>query len=280
MARVKHLSLREEDEQLLLHLHDFVYLDKAFIEKHIYTSYKNNLSIYRRLNSLADAGYIKTFQRQIDNKQHRTSNIYTLAKFGVDTVEQLRGIVHWRDSWSHDTPPWWRHQLLIAGSVQRFKDEAERVGLVVHEWITEVRAYYEYPTVHGLKSKTAIRPDGVLVIGKPDSDQRMGIFLEMERSYSTKERTLRKIEQFSEFFSRYEELMEPYQRKVAFDEPITSWTILFIGATETKAKKLLRDLANESAAVPVLVASKEAIDADPYGRIYTDTRSPDELTTL
>lgn len=277
---MEYLSLREEDEQLLLHLHDFIYLDKQFITDYIYTSYINKLSVYRRLSALKNAGYIKVFLRQIDNTDHRPSNLYTLTKFGVDTVEQMRGVSHWRQEWTADTPVWWRHTLMIAYAVKQFEIHAEKHGLIFHEWIPEPRAAFEYPTINTAKSKTSIRPDGILVIGTEGSTERMGIFIEMERSYSTRERTIRKIDQFNEFLSRRDELMDDYQYKVAFNEPVTSWVILFIGATEAKTNKILRDISNVNTTLPVLVACKEDIHEDPYDSIYRDTRHPDTYTTL
>lgn len=276
----KQISLRPEDEQLLLHLHDFVYLDKNFIEKHIYKSYTHKLSVYRRLSSLVNAGYLKLFLRQIDNSDHRPSNLYTLSKYGVELVEQMRGVAHWKDAWSVDPPPWWRHQLMIAYTVKEFQDKAAEAGLEVFQWISEVRATFEYPVSAANKTKSSIKPDGILVVGQAGGSEGLGLMIEMERSYSTRERTIRKVDQFNEFFARKEELMDAYQRKVAFDLPVTAWEILFIGGTPAKANKLLRDLAAEQSHVPILVAAKEEIDKDPFGAIYRDTRDPDTMTRL
>lgn len=276
---MKYMNLREEDRQLLLQLHDFIYLHKDFIEKHILNSYTGSHSIYRRLRDLEKAGYIKSFMLPINHDDHRPSKVYTLAKLGADTVRELRGIVHWNAQWSTLPPPWYMHQLMLAESIKSFEIHAADQGLRVKEWISEARAYHEFPAINSTtKQKAQIRPDGILVIG--NNDVSLAIMIEMERSYTTKEKTLRKIEQFNEFFSRADELMEGYTRKVGFDEEINGWKILFIGGTEAKAFKLIKDLKEDASEVPVLVASKKDIDENPFDKIYVDVRNPEEMTNL
>ena len=278
---MKYMTLREEDHQLLLQLHDFVYLHKDFIEKYIYTKYTGSHSIYRRLSKLAEAGYIKPFLLPINHSDHRPSNVYTLTRFGVETVEQLRGVVHWNAQWSSQPPPWYQHQLMLAESVKSYELEAGNIGLEVKQWISEARAFFEFPAINSAnKQKAQIRPDGILNIGAKGSEKSMGLMLEMERSYTSKERTIRKIDQFNEFFSRKGELMDDYLRKVAFETEVTGFKIIFIGGTEAKANKLLRDLEGESSHVPVLVASKEAILREPFAAIYRDIRDPEKYTIL
>ena len=168
---------------------------------------------------------------------------------------------------------------MLAESIKSFEIHAHEKGLRVKEWISEARAYYEFPAINSTtKQKAKIRPDGILVIG--NDNVSLAIMIEMERSYTTKEKTLRKIEQFNEFFSRADELMEGYVRKVGFDTEISGWKILFIGGTESKAHKLVKDLKDDASEVPVLVASKQAIEQNPFENIYTDVRTPDEKTNL
>lgn len=281
---MKYITLREEDRQLLLHLHDFIYLQREFIEKYIFHSYDNTASVYRRLRVLEEAGYIKAFMLPINDFDHRPSNVYTLTMFGSEIVEQMRGVVHWNRRWTTQAPPWYQHQLMIAELVKTFELKAPDHGLEMKEWITEARAFYEFRDLNEGKknSKSRIRPDGIIVIGKPDSDQNMGIMLEMERSYATREKTLRKMEQFNEFFSRRDELLEKYDKKIGFDYPVKGWKILFVGANEAKTLKILRDLKGEevNAEVPVMAASRQDVNEDPYGQIYRYLTSPSEKKKL
>lgn len=275
-----YITLKEEDRQLLLHLHDFIYLHRDFIDKYIFHSYDNVNSVYRRLRILEEAGYIKDFMLPINDFDHRPSKVYTLTMFGVDIVEQMRGVVHWNRRWTTNVPPWYQHQLLIAEVVKSYELKAKDVGLELKEWVTEARAFFEFADINqsNKSSKTRIRPDGILVIGKPDSDQNIGLMLEMERSYAKREKTLGKMMQYNEFFSRSEELLPKYDRKLAFDYPVAGWKILFISGNEAKSKKLLRDLRGEEehAEVPVMITTRQEANAFPYDAIYRYLSNPEE----
>lgn len=282
--KMKYVTLKEEDRQLLLHLHDFIYLHRQFVEKYIYEHYENVDSVYRRLRTLEEAGYIKAFMLPINDFDHRPSKVYTLTMFGVDIVEQMRGVTHWNRRWTTQAPPWYQHQLMIAELVKSFELKAHDVGLEFKEFVSEPRSFYEFKNKGDSgkqKQKKCIRPDGIIILGKPErDDMNLAYMIEMERSYAKREKTLRKIEQYNEFFSRYDELSDKYDRKVGFDHPIRAWKVLFIGKDESRSRKLLRDLKGESIEVPVLVASRQEINAIPYDRIYRDIKFPDELTTL
>lgn len=278
MAKNKYVNLRDEDHLFLLELHDFIYLHKEYLDKYLYQSYTNKGSIYRRLRDLEDAGYINSFTLQVRPGERLSSKVFTLGRAGVETVEQLRGMVHWNPQWSTDVPRWYQHQLMIAETVKEFQIKAP-AGFAVKEWITEARAFYEFPSINkGVGAKTKFRPDGILIIGREDTeDTNVALLIEMERSYATRERTLRKIDQFNAFFSRYDELFPDYDRKVGFEHPISGWKLLFVGGTHAKVHKLLRDLGPEQAEIPVIVAAKEEIDENPYRKIYRDSRAPEDL---
>lgn len=274
---MKHMMLREPDRQLLLHLHDYLYLSREFIAKYIYHEYKAGNSIYKRLDTLRKNGYIKVFSLQVDEHNHHPSNVYTLTKFGVDEVANLRGTVHWKPEWSTYPPHSWRHSMMIAESVKSYEFKGWNLGLEVKEYVPEARAQFDFEKAG---RKAVIRPDGIMVLGKKGSEHGVGIMIEMERSYAKKERTIRKIDQYNEFFSRQEELMKTYERKVAFDCFVRGWKVLFIAGTEAKMHKLLKDMADENPEVQVLVAYKGDIERDPFGAIYRDVTDPEELITL
>lgn len=277
--KMRYITLREEDRQLLLHLHSFIYLHRGFIEKYIFQTYENVDSVYRRLRTLEEAGYIKSFMLPISDFDHRPSKVYTLTMFGAEIVEQMRGVVHWNRRWTTQVPPWYQHQLMIAEIVKSYELKAETAGLEFKEWVTEARAFYEFRDINESKKNhnSRIRPDGILVIGKPNSDQNLGIMIEMERSYATREKTLRKMEQFNEFFSRKEELLPKYDKKVGFEHPVKAWKVLFIGSNDAKAKKILRDLKGEEnhAEVSVMVTTRQEANMDPYGDIYRYLSDPE-----
>lgn len=279
-----HIALREDDRKLLLHLHDFIYSDKKFIDEHIYTSYTHANSSYNRLAQLVKEGYLRAFLLQLEDHHTKTSHVYTLGQLGAEQVEEMKGISHFKSGYlTGRAKPFWKHQLLLAESVKAFEVAAAQneQGVQLKKYINEPRAFHEYPSMKGTKQKEVIRPDGIMVLGNEKGN--LGIMIEMERSNSDKERTIRKIDQFNNFFARaleHPEFMDEYQRKVAFDERVDGWKILFIAADETKANKILRDLEDEHPQVPVLVASKQAIEENPFGDIYREPRDPNVYRKL
>lgn len=273
----KILILQEADRQLLLHLHDFIFLSLDFIGKHIY-DYQKKTSLYRRLSELEKADYVRSYTLPAKHDDSFVSKVFTLSKHGAECVHELRGVSHWKDKWSQGIPPlWYMHQIMISEVVKSFElHSSEEVNF--REWIPEERAHFE--TIDTTGKKAVIRPDGILTLGAGDSKGGLGVLLEMERSYSTRERTLRKIDQYNYFFERYDKFAIAYDRSVGFETLPMGWKILFVGDTEAKTDKLLRDLEKENSVVPVLVACKERIEQDPFGPIYREPKKPEEYRYL
>lgn len=276
---MKILMLREEDEQLLLNLHTFVYLDVGFIKEHIYKSYESTSnSIHRRLRSLEDAGYLTSFFLPVTSNR-RPSKVFTLTKFGVDAVYELRGVVHWRKHWSDRAQVWYLHSIMLAETAKAFETAAQKYGIEMTEYVSEQRAFMEFtPDNTPSKTKTAIRPDGMIVLDAAGTT--IGLMLEMERSYTTKERTVSKVDQYNEFFARKDELLPAYVRKVAFEKAPDLYRVVFVAGTQAKAEKLLRDLAEEATVVPIYVAAKEDVDRDPLGKVYRMNTDPENYVTV
>jgi hypothetical protein len=306
---MKYLPLDEQDRQLLLHLHKFIYLSKEFIDKYIYVleieneetlapeeierlQRNNEKNNYRRLSTLEKAGYITSFALPIKEGHKRPSNVYTLQKFGVDNVEQLTGAVHWNAKWSIQPPPWYPHTLTLSEVAKSFETHAS--GIVVKEWIAEAKAYYQFfEKKVGSKDSIShkIRPDGIMVLGKPDKDgelssNNIGVFMEMERSYASRTSLIGKIDQYNHFFDRsneekYAERMKKYDRHVGFEHPISHWMILFIGNNGSMAKRIVqKHLRDEKCLVPLKVASKDDLLVNPFGKVYRALGNPNELTGL
>lgn len=277
---MKIILLREEDHQLLLNLHTFVYLDTTFIKKHIYKSYTEaSHSLYRRLRVLEEAGYIKSFYLPTTGEDKRPSKVFTLTNFGVDAVYELRGVTHWRRHWSERPQLWYLHSMMLAETAKAFETKVPEYGIEVTEYISEQRAFMEFTADNSpTKKKTSIRPDGIIVLDAVNTT--IAVMVEMERSYTTKEKTVAKVDQYNEFFSREDELLEAYERKVAFEKKPDFYKILFVAGTRAKAEKLLRDLADEATVKPIYVATKEDVDANPMGEIYRMNTDPENYTTL
>jgi len=298
---MKHLVLSEQDRQLLLHLHQFIYLSKEFIDDYIYNNPKDEpavrvheRSVYRRLNKLEEAGYITSFSVPIKENSKRPSYIFTLTKFGLDVVEQMTGVVHWQTQWSHKPQIWYMHTLTMAEVVKSFEYNAPE-GIMVKEFIPEARGHYEY---FEKEKRHVIRPDGILIIGSPYSNENAGIMLEMERSYASRPGTIRKLEQYNRFFDgyvkkgkaieneakfkKYEERMKKFDIGVGFEYPVDvqKWSILFIGDNESMGKRILNQLRGLDCNVKLSSASKDDLKENPYGEVYRTLLNPDKLSGL
>lgn len=305
---MKYLPLSEQDRQLLISLHQFIYLSKEFIDKYIYVceienqetldkieierlQRNNEKNNYRRLNTLEKAGYITSFPLPIKEGNKRPSNVYTLQKFGVEIVDQqLRGDVHWQSKWSIQPPPWYMHTLTLAEVVKSFEAHAPAANLVVKEWVPEARVHFKfYEKKVGSKEMEThyIKPDGVLVLGKPDKDgefsNNIGIMTEMERSYADRSAFIRKIEQYNKFFDesddeKYKDRMKKFEHKVGLEYPVKVWMILFIGNNGSMGLRILRHLRDHQSLVTLRVASKDDLLINAFGKVYRDLRSPNVLT--
>ena len=296
----KFLTLLEEDEKLLLHLHQHVYLSREFIAKHIYSRKKKDaetdeeklvkaheISVFRRLAQLMKAGYITKFALPISPGSGRPSNVYTLAPFGVDTVENLTGIVHWQKKWCYEPQIWYLHALALADVVKSFELKAPPGAMEVKQFISEAKGHFIYHEKDGTKDERhVIRPDGILIIGHPDTEEKnMGIMVEMERTYADKTGTIRKLNQYNHFFGgagteKYKNRMEQFDREAGLEHPVKEWRILFIGNTEKMAKRILTQLKGLTSIEPLRSASKDDLIEDPYRKVFRWLSQPDQLKGL
>lgn len=303
---MKYLHLSEQDQDLLLHLHRHIYLSREFIDQYIYTrtvtdaetdgekSIKaHEMSVYRRLGKLKEAGYITSFPLPITKGSGRPSNVYTLDQFGVATVEQMTGIVHWNQKWSKEPPVWYMHTLTLAEVVKSFEKHAPSAGLVVKEFISEAKAHFKFYTQGASKQpeNNVIRPDGILIIGLPDNDDNnVGVMIEMERSYADRAGTIRKLNQYNKFFGmgnseeKYLETLKNFDLKVGFEHPVQAnnkfWKILFIGDNGSMGKRILKQLKGLKCEVKLVAASKDDLMKDPFDKVYYSLKNPEAPTTL
>jgi len=291
----KFLALSAEDEQLLLHLHQHIYLSRDFIEKYIYVRKDDDakkvkaheLSVFRRLNQLVKEGYLTKFALPITPGSGRSSNVYTLAQFGVETVENLTGIVHWNKRWSHQPQIWYMHALTLAQVIKSYEVNANPEVIEVKQFISEAKGYFEYYEKEDAKIKThRIRPDGILIIGQPGTEDRnLGIMVEMERSYADKTGTIRKLNQYNHFFGgvggpKHDERMKKFDADVGLEHPVVDWRILFIGDSDSLGKRILTQLKGQKSEKPILAASKDDLLKKPYGNVYRSLMNPDTLKSL
>ncbi|WP_434088093.1 replication-relaxation family protein [Bacillus mycoides] len=288
-----YIMLSEEDEQLLLDIHLHIYVDIEYILEKSYRGYAKT-ALYRRLKRMEEAGYIKHEYLPVPSvrgkkrKSGRPINVYTLTKFGVEMVKELRGIVHWNQRWTDRVATFVYHSLMLAHTESAMYSYSQTETLYeLKEWINEPRATYKYTK----SAKDILRPDGIAVVGRKGvSARNAGLLLEMERSYSTKEVLLKKVLRYNDFFKRGEEMVKKYELQVGFDYPIVLWKLIWIARDETRKKELLRHL--QDAEQPplyeierdgetiykqrydILITTYDEVLQNPFGEIYVDLSDP------
>lgn len=277
------MFLTTEDEQLLMDIHTHIYLDFEYIRAKNYPDHKEK-SIYARLAKLEKENYIKSERHPVASvrgKRRRSGNgcnIYTLDKYGVEMVRELRGEVHWNYKWSNRVATFVYHSLMLAHVEYAMLEQSKKeIPIGLKEWINEARGTFQYD-----KNKSAvIRPDGLAVIGiKAEIEGNYGLFLEMERTYGTKEVIEKKLRRYNDFLSRGEAIKN-YDRYAGLTYPVGKWRLIFIAGNEGRQKELLRYMKEmESPQVPVYVVLFEEVLQNPFGAIYRNIKNPDEKVRL
>lgn len=277
---MSHLVLSEQDEQFLIDLHTHIYLDYDYIKHHIYPDYHDQ-STYKRLQKFEKNGYVKSDFIPIPRrKSNRAGKIYTLDKFGVEITEELLGEVHWKKQWTDRVPAFAYHSIMlayIAKEMQRISDD-ESMPIEMKEWVNEARAFYQYTSARS----DMLRPDAVSVVGKKENDHNnFGLFLELERSHSKRQTVIKKVRRYNDFMKQGDKALRGYDDKVLFENPVSSWKLIFIAMDETRVKRIMRYLQQEKMEyIQLVVTTYDDILKDPFGRIYRTPEDPDTLITL
>ncbi|WIY59034.1 replication-relaxation family protein [Bacillus arachidis] len=277
------MLLLPEDQNLLIDIHNHIYVDMDYITEKVYPNHKKK-SVYYRLNRLVQENYLKNellpipVPRSQVRKSGRPQNVYTLANKGVEIVRGLRGEVHWKSSWSQRSATFVYHSLMLArieSAMTLASEQEERLEL--KEWINEPRATFQYA-----KGKNrVIRPDGIAVIGlKEAMDKNIGVFMEMERSYGSKEVLEKKILRYNDFMQR-EEKQKEYRIHAGMAYEVPIWRLVFVAGSESREKELIRYLKEvNSSEIPVYITLFQDILQDPFGNIYRNIRNSDKKVRL
>ncbi|HDX9577632.1 TPA: replication-relaxation family protein [Bacillus pseudomycoides] len=277
------ILLQEGDLNLLNDLHNHMYLDIEYIRLKNYPHHVPK-SVSNRLRKLVKENYIKYEQlplaaiRSKDRRVGRPEHVFTLTKEGVELVRGLKGEVHWKASWSQRPATFVYHSLMLARiecAMTLFSQKEERLEL--KEWINEPRATFQYA-----KGKNrVIRPDGIAVIGlKNELDKNIGVFMEMERSYGSKDVLEKKILRYNDFMQR-EEKQKEYRMHAGMAYEVPIWRLVFVAGNESREKELIRYLNDvNSSEILVYITRFEDILKDPFGIIYRNIRNPDKKVRL
>lgn len=276
-ASMARIVLNDEDDNVLLHLHDLIYLDLPFIHRYIYSRYEKEQGTRHRLTKLEDAGFVKSFQSYIED-QERFSKIFTLALPGVERVEQLQGFHHWNQRWTRKLMPWYQHQLMLSVIMTEVQQQLEANGVEVLDFVSEPRAAYQYT-----QAKTdVLRPDGILVVREQGKADTFGLFLELERSVTKRKNTLQKAHRYNDFYLREAAVKDAYDRSVGFEEPVDDWLVVFIGRDTAGTNKVVRDLTvkDESLSIPIVAVTKDDFIHRPFAPVYHLVTGSDPKTKM
>lgn len=282
VVRMAHISLNEEDVNVLLNVHDYTFIDMDMAEKYFYSSYNN---VGRKLNSLIDGGYLESYNG-LFAKNHRPKKIYTLTAKGSQMVEELQGYSNFTTM--RKLPINYLHTINVARTVLAFKDAGDKLSdkMKVKEFENEKSAFFQY----GTSKAEVIRPDGMFVIGFEDSEEEnIGVLLEMENTKTKRSILKGKMKRYSEFFND-QAIQDRYQDKLSMYTEVRDWIVLFVGADsglEIYTKNLLlrekpkdNQKTNDRPGIefPTLLSNLEYIENDAYADIYFAMNEDDTST--
>ncbi|MCQ6530272.1 replication-relaxation family protein [Bacillus mycoides] len=283
------VALLEEDEQVLVNIYTHLFVDVEYVMMRHYAGY-NKRSVYNRLRKLEMANYIKSEYLPVptirgqQRPNVRPKKVYTLTKKGVDTVRDLRGDVRWKAKWSVRAPHFVYHSIMLAHVECAMTHASKKQDArILREWISEVLGTFKYTNSRKKSKKEGagiIRPDGVAVIGNKRNVSANGIlFLEMERSFSTKEVLIEKITRYNEFMRQHK--MDEYVKHAGISYPVGQCSLTFIAGSKNREKELMRYLKGvDSPEIPVFITLYEDILQNPFGEIFRDIEEMDEKVGL
>ncbi|MGG0545247.1 replication-relaxation family protein [Priestia aryabhattai] len=288
----KPILLQKRDQIFLLHLYDLQFLDVEYLQNNLYKNSK--AFVYRRMKSLEEEGYIQSFRVPIlELNNGQSKNVYALGKRGANEVKALLGEVDWRYDIVSRTPSHIYHQLLLAHVRAAFDEsfatnEEEQVPkhetYTLAQYLNEKRGYFKYDPKEYVKPRVqesfSIRPDGVLILKNKKTERYQPFFIELERSYQSKETTMKKLERYNSYCQL--ELYKEEHR--AYDYPVGKPRVLFISYKENGVDRLLDHSKNvdTSATAGVLYTTYEEIINGPYEKIFyaKDSSNPDQTYSL
>lgn len=268
------ILLNNDDDNVLLQLHDCIYLDLDYVSQYLYTKFPTTKGARQRLYKLEEGGFVKSFSAYVHDDESAVK-IYTLALAGVERVEQLQGYHHWNQRWTRKLMPWYQHQILLNHIVTPLRKQLEAGGVTVVDWVPEARATYQYSNA----KQDTIRPDGVLVVRESNKSSNIGFFIELERSVTKRKNTLQKVHRYNDFLQRDRKTHIAYDQSVGFEEPVDDWIVLFIGRDAAGTRKIVRDLTlqkDERLNLNIVAVHKDDLTQRPFDSIYQLVSDPDD----
>ena len=279
----------EIEEQLLVSLHDLVFVDVEYLEKYIFVhedgkSY-SRYWISRQMKDFEEEGYIKSFSLVIkSNLSGRGRLVYTLDTKGVQEVKEILGEADWDARWTQRTPSYVYHSLQMSHIQAAFASQKDDL-FTFKEYFSERRAFRNYGEMTKDKqgkdrqsSTTVIRPDGAFVLERTVNDQKAQFlfFVELERSRQRIDVTLNKIRRYNEYARK-----KTFENDPIFGDCIKIVRVLFVSNNDTERNQLLENAKKadsreiEKIGGALLFSTYDDVIANPYGAIWKAKNSTD-----
>lgn len=242
---MKNIRIREKEIKLLISIGKHGFVDIEFIRKFIFPDLKKE-TIRRKLTSLSKHDFI-VYTDTFIPKGFTTNNyagyrIYALGKKGLEYTEYL-GIdaLDNTKTIQNSSPYRMYHQVQVATVTEVLEStfiENHFSNFQYYDCLNEKEAYNDV---------LQHQPDAFVIIKSKATNNFAGLFIEVERSYSTERRLRSKLLNYkSAIQSRY------YDEKVGIK--FVRYRILFIAQSENEYTELKRKLSELLEEIDVDVA--------------------------
>ncbi|MGG0476073.1 replication-relaxation family protein [Priestia aryabhattai] len=273
-------QLQYRDQLFLMDLYNLQFVDVEYLQESIYKGISKS-TIHRRMNKLEQDGFIQSFRVPILNTRGgQSKNVYALGKTGSREVAALLGDITWRYDITDRVPSHVYHQLMLSYVYAAFQEdrltpesEHKHPKFSLVQYVSEKNGYFSYDGKQDARESVTIRPDGILVIQNRETGKNAAFLLEVERSFQTKETTIKKLQRYNLYCQHGLYKSE----HLCFDYPVSTPRVLFVAKEQKGIKRLLTHSAgiDTSSTSGVLFTSLEDIRRDPYGAICLAKDSTD-----
>ncbi|EJW14329.1 replication-relaxation family protein [Paenibacillus alvei] len=256
------LFIRDQEIDLLITLHDMIFLDIEYLENFIYQNISRR-TIERKLIGLEKEGYIKSFfTPKADGERATNIKIITLDKLGVEEVKSLTGTVNWDKRWTKRSPSFIHHNISLANLRGAFyRDQKDDFKLV--SWITERESYYQYA---GRKDDVIV-PDGTTVFHRKLNEKTayFAYFMEMERSRQRISFSQNKLKRYNAYAGLKAHIKHPI-----FEIPPAITSVCFVSMAENEMMNLIEHTEKVSTnhLRTVMYSTYDKVMSDPMGKIW------------
>lgn len=256
------IPIGEEEKDLLITLHDMVFLDMEYVQKFIYPA-KSKQVVLRKVRNLEKEKYIKSFYTpKVDETGAKNIKIITLDKFGVEEVAALTGEINWSNRWTKRSPAYIHHVLSLA-NIRAACYAGKSSGFDLVSWVPERSSYFQYSS----RKEEVIIPDGTMIFKRTvnDNSAYFAYFVEMERSRQRISVSQNKLRRYNDYVGH-----KAQQKHSIFPITPIGLMVTFISANENEMLNLIEHTKNVTTnnLTNVLYSTYQDVIENPYGDIW------------